>query len=125
MPENFIITRRGVSLYTIETALTSLILAIWLCRKYHWDWIIGVLLFFGVSFLIGILFFRVRLFRYIMSILFSLFWALLAYSFATAATKSTVSPLLAAGVIFVIGILSHKRYFRFESTANRVEYQNR
>jgi hypothetical protein len=36
MPENFIVTKRGVSLFTIEAAITSLILAVWLCRKYHW-----------------------------------------------------------------------------------------
>jgi hypothetical protein len=125
MRENFIIERKGIPLFTIEAIITSLTLAVLVCRKYHWDWIIGLVVFFGVSMLIGMLFHRVRILRYAMSILFSLFWALLAYSFATGFTKSTISPWLAAGVIFIISLLSHKRYFRFERTANRVTYRER
>ncbi len=112
-------------LVVIEMMIASLGVSVWLCKKYAWDWIIGIVLFFSIIFLLGVLFFRIRIFRYIISILFSLFWALLAYSFATGLTKSHVSPWLLAGFVFIVGILLHKGYYKLEREATRVEYRER
>ncbi len=125
MNNKIIVSRRRTPLVVIEILITAFILSVWLYKKYHWDWIIGVLLFFGISAFISALFFGVRLFRYIISILFSFFWAIIAYSFATGLTKSKLSPWLAAGVIFILCIAAHKGYFDFETNATRIKYDDR
>lgn len=120
-----VIKKRRTPLYVIEMLMTFLVLSIWLCRKYTWDWIIGGLLYFSFLTLVDILFFRVRFFRYIISILFSLIWATLAYFFATWVTKSAVSPWLLMGTVFISSLLLHKNYFVFEKKAVRVEWEER
>ena len=125
MAAKFIVKRRGISLVVIEMIIIALSLSVWLCKKYQWDWVAGVLLFFGCLFVLGGLFSYVRIFRYLISFLFSLLWALLAYSFVGGLTKSTVSLWLATGVVFVISIALHKDYFVFNRDASRIEYEER
>lgn len=125
MTNKIIVTRRRTPLAVIEILITSIGLSTWLSRKYHWDWVTGVLLFLGTAALISFLFFRIRIFRYIISILFSLIWALFAYTFISGFTKSTVISWIATGVVFVICLVAHKSYFAFERDAIRVDYRER
>jgi hypothetical protein len=125
MAAKYIISKRNrFSLAGIEMVTISIFSSYWLCKRFDWDWIIGIVVFLGSNLLIGWLFFRVRLFRYILSVLFSFFWGFLAYSFSTEVTKSPISPWIALGVAFLISLALHRSYFDFERNANRIEYRD-
>ncbi|HEY8781900.1 MAG TPA: hypothetical protein VIM16_09815 [Mucilaginibacter sp.] len=125
MAEKYIISKRNrFSLAGIEMVTVSIFSSYWLCKRFDWDWLIGVAVFFASNLLIGWLFFRVRLFRYILSILFSFFWGFLAYTFSTGITESTVSLWIALVVVFLISLALHWSYFDFERNASRIEYRD-
>jgi hypothetical protein len=125
MAAKYIISKRSkFSLVGIEIATVSVFSSYWLCKRFDWDWIIGITIFLGSNLLIGLLFFRVQLFRYVLSILFSFFWGFLAYTFSTEITKSTASPWVALGVVFLISLALHRSYFDFEKNARRIEYKD-
>jgi len=122
MPEKFIVRKRGIPLVVIEIILASIFVTRWLHLKYEFDWILMVIVFFITSATISVLFFRVRLFRYILSIGFSLCWAFIGYALLEGMTKSTTSPWIAGIFIFVVALFLHKSYFDLEREAHRIDY---
>jgi len=125
MANYFILKKRSKRLFVIELIISSLVISVWLCKKFGWDWVTGLIIYFVSTALISYLFFRVRIFRYIVSILFSLIWAFLGFAMATALTRSKVSPWLLMGFVFIVSTVFHKGYFDFERKATRIEYEER
>lgn len=117
----YIVTQRSrYPLVFIETAGISIFSAYWLCKHYNWDWIVGVAIFFVCIVLIGALFFTFRIFRYIFSIAFSLFWGFLAFTFASSASKSDFSHWIAFILVFIISLFIHRSYFYIETDSDRI-----
>jgi hypothetical protein len=124
MTERIIIRKTNrFTLVGFEILALSVFLSYWLCKKFEWDWITGVVIVLIGSGITGALFFRVRIFRYIFSVLFSLLWGFLIYMFADSLTTSHVSPWLAFGVMVVISLALHKDYFSFERNAVPIEFE--
>lgn len=122
-----IIIRRGSGslLVAIEMLLISAYSTYWLCKKFDLDWILGMLIFISCMFVIGFLFFRIRIFRYIFSIIFSLGWGFLALAIAFMLTKSNVSPWILAVVVFGLGLLVHKGHFTAPDNTEVIHYRER
>jgi len=106
------------TLVGIEILLLCTLGIYWLHNKYHWDFFTGVIWWVVAFLLLSGLFFRIRLFRYLFTIAFSLIWGLMAYSFAQSASKSTTTHWVAAIVAILIALALHKDYFDFERGAN-------
>lgn len=118
----YIVTQRNrYPLVLIETAGISIFSAYWLCKRYGWDWIIGIAIFIVCIAVIGAMFFRFRVFRYFFSIAFSLFWGFLAFVFASSASKSDFSHWIAFILVFVISIFIHRSYFYIETDSERIK----
>lgn len=122
MPEKFILRKRGIPLVVIEMIITGVLVTRWLHVKYQFDWVMDVIVFMVSFGILSALFFTMKLFRYILSIVFSLCWALLGYGLLGMMTKSTTSPWIAAGFIFIVCIFLHKEYFELERDAHRIDY---
>lgn len=127
MDEAIVIRRRrsGSTLVAIEMLLISAYSTYWLCKKFELDWIVGALIFIGSMLVIGFLFFRIRLFRYIFSIIFSLAWGFLALAIAFMLTKSNVSPWILSVIVFGLGLLIHKAHFMADDTTEVIHYKER
>lgn len=126
MAEAIVIRRRsGSLLVAIEMLLISAYSTYWLCKKFDLDWILGALIFIGGMFVIAFLFFRIRLFRYIFSIIFSLAWGFVALAIAFMLTKSNVSPWILSVVVFGLGLLAHKGHFIAADTTEVIHYRER
>ncbi|MDR6781923.1 hypothetical protein ABIE26_001588 [Pedobacter africanus] len=125
MAEAIVIRRRrsGSLLVAIEMLLISAYSTYWLCKKFDLDWILGTLIFIGSMFVIAFLFFRIRVFRYIFSIIFSLAWGFVALAIAFMLTKSNVSPWILSVVVFGIGLLVHKGHFTAEDSTEVIHYK--
>ena len=98
-----------------EIILLSILIPIWMAKKWSWDTFTGIIAGIVILIVISFLFFRIRIFRYIFSILFSLIWGSMGYVFADSASKSSVTPWVTALVVIVISLFWHKDYFRFEN----------
>lgn len=102
------------TLVGLEILVVGILLSIWLAKKYDWDLMTGVIVSIVIIFVTWFLFFRVKLFRYIFTVLFSLFWGFLCYVFVDSATKSTATPWLGFAIATIVALYLHKDYFRFE-----------
>lgn len=124
MAEKIIVRRRGTPLAVLEMLFSSALFSYLTCKQYNLDWILGFIIFFGCFVIMSLLFFRVRIFRYIFAIVFSFGWGFLAYAFANSATKSESTSWIALAFVFVVSILIHKAYFQFENTARRIDFRD-
>lgn len=123
MREKIIIYRRNQSLLVkLEMLLLSAFSSYWLCKKFDLDWILGGLIFLGSIFIIGLLFFRIRVFRYVFAIIFSLAWGALGFAFATVVTKSTITPWILFAVVFGFSLVVHRSHLRFETSDEVIRY---
>ncbi|MBX2922087.1 MAG: hypothetical protein KF746_07840 [Chitinophagaceae bacterium] len=98
-----------------EMILLSILLSVWLAKKWSWDTFTAIIAGIVILIVTSFLFFRIRIFRYIFSILFSLAWGLLGYTFADSASASSVTPWVTALLVIALSLFWHKDYFRFES----------
>ncbi|TDE09568.1 hypothetical protein [Dyadobacter psychrotolerans] len=115
--------KNRLALVRIEIFVLAVFVSHWLGKKYEWDRVTGVAVLIITVVLTAGLFFRIRIFRYIFSILFSLLWGFLVYGFADSATTSSYSPWLAFGVVAGISLWLHKDYFTFESKSVPMEFE--
>lgn len=106
------------TLVGVEILLLSTLGIYWLCKKYHWDFVTGMVWWIVALLVLSGLFFRIRLFRYLFSISFSLIWGLMAYTFAGSASKSTATHWVAMILAILVSLFLHKDYFNFERGAN-------
>lgn len=115
MSYKFEIREKGrITLVGIEIFILSILAAMWLKGKYSWDTYSTVIASIVIAIVLGWLFFRLRPFRYIFSILFSLVWGLLAFYLAEGMTDSSAARWVAFGLVTFSAILIHKDYFNFE-----------
>jgi len=110
--------KNRLTLVRIEILLLCTLGIYWLHNKYKWDLFTGIVWWVVALILLSYLFFRVKLFRYLFSIAFSLIWGFMAYAFAQSASRSTSIPWIAAIVAIFISLTLHKDYFDFESGAD-------
>lgn len=83
-------------------------------QNYKWDTFTGVIAAVVIFMILAFLFFRVRIFRYIFSIAFSLCWAIAAYNLTESFTDARATRWIAAAIVFLISAFLHKDYFDFE-----------
>jgi hypothetical protein len=102
--------------------IAAVLITRWFHLKYEFDWLMKVIVFFISMGILSALFFRIKLLRYILSIGFSLCWAFVGYALLGMMTRSTTSPWVAAGFIFIITLFLHKEYFELERDAHRIDY---
>lgn len=116
MSSKFEIRPKGrVTLVGIEIIILSFVIAAWLNRKYEWDGYVTIISGIVAALTITTLFFGIRLFRYILSILFSLFWGYCAFQAAASMTNVKAACLVTFGLIVLLSLALHKDYFEFES----------
>ncbi len=103
-----------ITLVGIEIVVLSIFIAMALGRKYDWD--TYTILIAGIvnALLTFLLFFCLRFFRYVFSILFSLFWGYLAYRMALDMTDSKAACWITFGLVVMGSLVLHKDYFEFE-----------
>jgi len=104
-----------LTLVGIEILILSIIAAMWFKGKYSWDTYSTLISGVVAAIVIGGLFFGLRIFRYIFSIIFSLFWGFLAFLLAEGMTGSMAARWVTLGLVTLFAILIHKDYFDFES----------
>ncbi len=102
------------TLVRMEIFLISIISAVWICRKNHYNIFTGIIILVTSGLAIGFLFFAVRIFRYIFTIAFSVFWGLVIYQIAIELSKIEVASWVAAGITVLMCLVWHKDYFDFE-----------
>lgn len=102
------------TLVGVEILAIGVLASIWLAQKYSWDLITGIIVGVVIVLTTGLLFFQARLFRYIFTILFSVFWGFLCYTFVDSATNSIATPWVALVLAMLLSLYLHKDYFRFE-----------
>lgn len=90
--------------------------------KYHWS--LGIVTFLGLLFGFFHAFFAFRIFRYIMSVIFSLLYGgIFALIGAAIDKENPTTPALVFGILaFAISIFLHKDHFDFLKGAKYYEY---
>ena len=90
--------------------------------KYHWS--IGIVTFIILLYGFFYSFFRFRIFRYVMSVVFSLFYGgVFAFIGAAIDKKNPTTPALVFGILaFAISLYLHKDHFSFLKDAKYHEY---
>lgn len=116
MPETYILTKRNTPLVVLEMMGASALLVYWLHRKYDFDWVMILVLFFVFAGTLLGLFLTVRWIRYLLAIAFSLFWGILVYYIVQDMTTSTASPWVAGGFVVFISLVLHKSFFDIETS---------
>lgn len=107
------------TLIYLEIAIIMLALSVWCYRRYNMEWVIMLIIFLiGVG-LLSFVFKRYRFFRYLITILVSVFWGVLAYILLTMFKVSQTSCWIALIFSFGLSILVHKNQF-FESKYGRI-----
>jgi hypothetical protein len=103
------------TLVKIEIVALSILSSIWVGKKYSWDLITGIIACIIIMITSGALFFKLRAFRYIFTILFSIFWGFLCYVFVHSASISSYTPWVGFVLALLISLYLHKDFFDFES----------
>jgi hypothetical protein len=124
MTRRYIVRKRQNQILYFETFLTAGILSLilWTYFKYHWAYMI---ITFGVFMFVFIYaFFEWRLFRYIVTVVFSMAYGIIAFFIGRVIDNETFT----AGVIFAfiayfISLIAHKDHFDFLSNAKLIEYE--
>ena len=124
MTRKYIVRNRQNKILYFETFLTAglLSLILWTHFKYNWSYMIitfGVFMFWFIY-----AFLKWRLFRYIVTVMFSMAYGIIAFVIGRIIENDTVT----AGVIFAfiayfISIFAHKDHFDFLSNAKLIEYE--
>lgn len=85
-------------------------------RDFALGWDMYTVLIAGIILALGlfILFMAVKWFRYLFSIVFSLFWGLLAFMLAENFTASKAACWVTFGLVALVTLSLHKDYFRFQ-----------
>lgn len=107
-----------------ETTLTAIILSVllWMKLGYHWSVMIITFLVIGNGFYF--LFFRLSIFRYIVTLLFSMGYGVIGYELGSAIQPDGVTAsVIFAFMAYFFSILLHKKHFDFIKKAEVIEYQ--
>lgn len=123
MATRYIIRKRSrYHLVLIEIVGLSIYGAYWFCKRYGWDWIVGIAIFLAFMLSVSALFFWFRFFRYLFAVAFSFCWGTLAYGLASEFSKSELSLWVAFLLIFLLSLTAHRSYFNFTKNSERIDY---
>ena len=104
-----------ITLVGIEIVILCILAAMWFKSKYSWDTYSTLILGVITGIFIGVLFFRLRFFRYFFTIIFSLFWGYLVFLLAEGMIDSITARWVTFGIVTFFSLFIHKDYFYFES----------
>ncbi len=123
MSKRYLLTRRSNDILAYEIVLASIAAGIVAVNYFDIHYGYGFLIFFLSACLLAYLFVRSRVFRYVLTIVFSLGWAVGAFFVGQHIDKapvwlSFVFAILALG----LSVWGHRDNFRFYKEAEVVEY---
>lgn len=124
MARRYIIRKRQNEIINFETMVTAGLFSfiLWYNFNYHWAYAIITFGALTVGFIYA--FFEWRIFRYIVTVLFSMTYGIIAYFIGRAIDKETFTAgVIFAFVAYFISILLHKDHFEFLSEAKLIEYE--
>lgn len=103
--------KRPPLLVLLEFIAMAAFLSVKYYKQLGWDTYSLILAGILTAAIMSQLFFRVRVFRYLFSFVFSLFWGLLAFMLARELTTSKIACWITFGLIVYISLSLHKDYF--------------
>jgi hypothetical protein len=126
MSKRYVIRKRENKIIYFETFITALLLSfiLWKLFKYHWAFTIVTFGLFELGFIYA--FFELRLFRYIITVLFSMVYGFIGFVVGALIDKNTfTASVVFSFIAYFISILLHKDHFDFLSIAKFIEYEKR
>ena len=106
--------RNRMTLVLLEIVLVSIITGYQLVKRYDLDTFTGIVIGIVTMMVVGVLFFRVRVFRYVFSILFSIIWGIIVFQIAKSLTDISITHWVAFALAIIFSLFWHKDYFDFE-----------
>ncbi|WP_161890079.1 hypothetical protein [Pontibacter russatus] len=127
MARNVIIRKRSGGILFFEIFALSIFLSVLIVQTYKINWAWGVVAFIVLTYAIVELFFRVKVFRYIFSVLFSMVWGAIVFSFTKGMDEASgqTSGLIMGSIGFLFGLWAHRDEFRFNKDAKVVNVERR
>ncbi len=124
MAHKYIVRKRQNKILYTEFLLLAGLIAFLSVSYYKIHPAIGLLIGIAAIFLFAVLFFKVKIFRYIFSVLFSLGWAAGAFMAGESIDKSSDATAWVFAVIaFALSIWAHWDHFTFLKDAKVYEYE--
>jgi hypothetical protein len=124
MSKKYILRKRENKILTTEFILASILIAIVSVKQFKLHPAIGIIIAIVALFAIVYLFVEFRFFRYLFTIVFSLFWAGVGYLIGYFLDKSSIiTSLVLSIVIFPFAIWLHWDHFDFMRKATVYEYE--
>jgi hypothetical protein len=113
--------KRKTAIIFADLTVTAISVAAWAYFTLRFHWAIAIAMAIGSILLANYLFFTYRLFRYFLSVAFSLMYGLLASVIVISIDRT--SPYIIIGVVAtVISLWLHKGHYDFLSGSKVVEY---
>ncbi|MBP8782376.1 MAG: hypothetical protein KBH03_07020 [Paludibacteraceae bacterium] len=124
MSRKIVLYKRKTAIIFTDCLLFSLGLSIYGVSFFKYHWSIGVVTFIGLLLGFFYSFFSFRIFRYVMSIVFSLLYAgIFAFIGASIDKENSTTPAIVFGILaFTISLYLHKDHFSFLKGAKYYEY---
>lgn len=124
MANKYIVRKRQNKILYAEFLLSAGLVAFLSVSYYKIHLGISLLIGIAAIFLFAVLFFKIRLFRYIFSILFSVGWAIGAFIAGESIDKnSDTTAWVFAAIAFALSIWAHWDHFTFLKDAKVYEYE--
>lgn len=124
MAKKYLVNERHTSIIYFDDLILSFLLSklIFEYTSCHWSIAFVVFLILYVGFLF--LFLTFRIFRYVASILFSLFYAfIVGYIFHLSDEVNPYTPAIVFGILaFLLSLFLHKDHFDFLNDSEYIEY---
>jgi hypothetical protein len=124
MAKHYILRRRQNKILYFETLITSALISLilWSTFKYNWSIMIITFCVFMIGFIYA--FFEWRIFRYIVTVLFSMTYGFIAYAIGRKMDEEDFTAgVVLAFVVYFISLAAHKDHFDFLSNAKLIEYE--
>lgn len=124
MASKYIVRKRQNKILYTEFLLSAGVIAVLSVTYYKTHPAIGLIIGIAALFLFAVLFFKVKIYRYIFSILFSVGWAVVAFLAGESIDKSSdTTAWIFAAIAFALSIWAHWDHFTFLKKAKVYEYE--
>lgn len=124
MSRSYIIRRRQNKILYFETVLTSCIITFFIWKQTGHPWVFSIIVF--PIFMFGFIyaFFNFRFFRYILTVIYSILYGLIAYLIGRSIDEHMfITGVVLAFVVYFISIWLHIEHFDFLKKAKIVEIE--
>ncbi|WP_410220778.1 hypothetical protein [Pedobacter sp.] len=124
MSRGYRVVQRTNRIIYFETFLLGVVLTIVLCKKLDHHWALTLVTFPVLTALISFSFFRWAIIRYVITIMFSMIYGLLAYAIGGMLQTDGVSvSVIFAFFAYFLSLSFHKDHFDFIRNSDVIEYE--